>query len=270
MTARVLLIEDNPANLELMRYLLAAFGHTIVTASSGEEGVARARRDAADIIISDVQLPQMSGIDVARELKRDPRLRDIPLIAVTAFAMHGDRAKLLDAGFDGYISKPIDPEQFAGQVDAFLPPMKRSAARVAAPATGAPVESLARNGITILAVDNLQANLDFASSMLVPLGYTVITATNMDDALTLARHTAPDLIMSDVCMGRSDGYDLIAEIKKDPQLKAIPFIFVTSTAVDGVARRKGLALGAAKYLFRPIEPTRLLAELEACLETRPR
>jgi two-component system cell cycle response regulator len=268
MTARVLIIEDNPPNLELMRYLLTAFGHTVTSSTDGEGGIAAARREAPDIIICDVQLPGMSGIDVASALKKDSKLMRIPLVAVTAFAMLGDDERLLKAGFDGYISKPIDPVQFTAQMDAFLPPDKRSMPRTAELQTSASLAAAPRNGSTILVVDNVQANLDFASSMLEPLGYRVVTATSMDEALGHARQLLPDLIISDVCMPGGDGYDLIAEVKKDPRLKAIPFIFVTSTAIDAPARQKGLGLGAAKYLVRPIEPRKFLAEIEACLDRK--
>src|SRR5258708_7169802 len=120
MSSRILIIEDNPANLELMTYLLKAFGHVPLTAQDGEEGLATARRQKPDLIVCDIQLPGMNGHAVAREVKADPALRGIPLVAVTAFAMVGDRDKVLASGFDGYISKPIDPETFVAQVETFL------------------------------------------------------------------------------------------------------------------------------------------------------
>ncbi len=118
---RILVIEDNPANLELMTYLLKAFGHIALTAGDGAEGIEAARRQTPDLIICDVHMPRMDGYEVARRLKEHPHLRRIPLIAVTALAMVGDRDKLLAAGFDGYIDKPIVPELFAKQIEAFLP-----------------------------------------------------------------------------------------------------------------------------------------------------
>jgi CheY-like chemotaxis protein len=118
--ARVLVIEDNLTNLELMGYLLRAFGHEVLTAHDGEEGLEVARRERPALIVCDVQLPGLSGYEVADRLKRDPALRAVPLVAVTALAMVGDRDKVLAAGFDGYIAKPIAPETFASQVEAFL------------------------------------------------------------------------------------------------------------------------------------------------------
>jgi CheY-like chemotaxis protein len=126
MSARILLIEDNAANLDLMTYLLRAFGHDVVTETDGAGGVAAAARHRPDLIICDMQLPGIDGFAVARLLKSDPLTRDIPLIAVTALAMVGDRDRVLAAGFDGYLAKPITPETFVRDIEVSLPEVKRS------------------------------------------------------------------------------------------------------------------------------------------------
>ena len=124
--ARILIIEDNPANMQLMTYLLRAFGHDTFEARDGKAGLAIAKQELADLILCDLQMPGIDGYEVARILRLDPKLNMISLVAVTAYAMAGDREKVLAAGFNGYISKPINPELFLGQVEAFLPPEKRS------------------------------------------------------------------------------------------------------------------------------------------------
>jgi len=126
MGARLLVIEDNPANLELMTYLLQAYGHTVLSAMDGQAGLAAARQEKPDLIVCDVQMPVMDGLDVARFLKSDPVLRTIPLIAVTALAMVGDRDRVLASGFDGYVGKPINPETFVQQMEAFLSTLHKS------------------------------------------------------------------------------------------------------------------------------------------------
>jgi two-component system cell cycle response regulator len=103
-----------------MSYLLNAFGHTILTAQDGEEGLEMARQEVPDLIICDVQLPTIDGYEVARWLKSHPQLHRIPLVAVTALAMVGDRAKMLASGFDDYIAKPLSPETFVQEVEKFL------------------------------------------------------------------------------------------------------------------------------------------------------
>ena len=117
---RILVIEDNPANLELMTYLLKVFGYAVLSAGNGIEGMELARRERFDLIICDIHLPRMDGYAVVKELKGDPVLRWVPLVAVTALAMVGDRDKILSAGFDGYIGKPIEPEVFVKQIEAFM------------------------------------------------------------------------------------------------------------------------------------------------------
>lgn len=126
MKARVLVIEDNPANLELMGYLLRYSGHEVLVAMDGKVGLELADREAPDLIICDIQMPLMTGFEVALHLKADDRLRHIPLVAITAFAMVGDRERVMAGGFDGYLAKPIDPEAFVAQIEAFLKPSGRA------------------------------------------------------------------------------------------------------------------------------------------------
>ncbi len=121
MPARILLIEDNPANLALMGYLLQAYGHTVLSASDGHAGIALAASALPDLIVCDIHLPGMDGFGIVRHLSLQPALAAIPIVAVTALAMVGDRDNLLRAGFDGYLSKPIEPTTFIAQLECFLP-----------------------------------------------------------------------------------------------------------------------------------------------------
>jgi CheY-like chemotaxis protein len=120
MGARILVIEDNPTNLELITYLLNAFGHTTIAARDGEEGVEAALRSHPDLILCDIAMPKLDGYGVAQRLRAEPALNGVPLIAVTASAMVGDRDRVFASGFDGYISKPITPETFVAEVEAYL------------------------------------------------------------------------------------------------------------------------------------------------------
>src|SRR6267378_3609891 len=158
MSARILVIEDNATNLDLMVYLLAAYGYTLLTAQTGEEGVEVARQEVPDLILCDIQLPLMDGYEVMRWLKSHPQLRLIPLLAVTAFAMVGDRDKLLAAGFDGYLAKPIAPETFVPEVEQFLQGHHGSPPLPSRESTVQP-ESPPGTGTTVLVVDDLAVNL---------------------------------------------------------------------------------------------------------------
>src|SRR3989442_2211045 len=114
----ILVVEDDAPSLHLMTYLLKSFGHNVTAALDGEEALLAAEQQRPDVIVCDIQLPKLDGYDVVRRLKRDPALHAIPVIAVTALAMVGDRDRVLSAGFDGYIGKPIVPETFVSQIEA--------------------------------------------------------------------------------------------------------------------------------------------------------
>jgi CheY-like chemotaxis protein len=120
--ARVLVVEDQAENLDLMVYLLQAFGHEALSAHDGAEGVAAATEARPDLVVMDLQMPVMDGYEAVSLLKADPGLASIPIVAVTAFAMVGDRQQIMAAGFDGYLAKPIDPQTFVRQLERHLAP----------------------------------------------------------------------------------------------------------------------------------------------------
>ena len=122
MGMRVLIVEDNPAKLELMRYLLAASAHTVLVALDGPAGLQAARRERPDLILCDLQLPGYDGFELLRHLRADEALRSTPVLAVTALAMVGDRERVRAAGFDGYMPKPIEPTTFVREVEGYLKP----------------------------------------------------------------------------------------------------------------------------------------------------
>ena len=128
MPARILVIDDNPENLDLMTYLLSAFGHRALKAVDGEEGLLLAKRERPDLILCDLQMPRLDGFELAQQIRLDPQLSDVPLVAVTASAMPDDLGKVMDAGFNGYITKPIVPEEFVSRAEEFLKVELRSGA----------------------------------------------------------------------------------------------------------------------------------------------
>jgi two-component system cell cycle response regulator DivK len=120
MNPLVLVIEDNEQNLYLIRFLLEKNGFTVVEATDGEQGVEKANEIKPHLILLDIQLPKMDGYAVARELRKNSDLAGTPIVAVTSYAMAGDRERVLAAGADGYIEKPIDPEKFVDQIKKHL------------------------------------------------------------------------------------------------------------------------------------------------------
>ena len=117
---RVLIVEDNLLNMELASDLLEAAGYEVIQAETAEQGIETARAERPDVILMDIDLPGMNGFDAAKVLKTDEKTRDIPVAALTAFAMSGDKEKAEDAGCVGYLTKPIDTRRFAIQVSELL------------------------------------------------------------------------------------------------------------------------------------------------------
>ncbi len=115
---RVLLVEDNFDNFEMVRFLLERADYTVVGARNGREAVTAAHEHKPDVILMDLSLPEMDGWEAAREIKSDPEVAGIPLIALTAHTLPGDRQKAMEAGFDNYISKPINVPAFYDIVSA--------------------------------------------------------------------------------------------------------------------------------------------------------
>jgi len=120
MKRTILIIEDNEQNLYLETFLLEQGDYKIVAARSGPEGIATAAQTKPDLILLDIQLPGMDGYTVAKELRRNPALKDVSLVAVTSYAMAGDRERALEAGCNGYIEKPINPDTFRNEIEKYF------------------------------------------------------------------------------------------------------------------------------------------------------
>lgn len=118
--AKVLIIEDNPANMTLATFLLQSAGHSVLPATDAETGLTLARAEQPDLILMDIQLPGMDGLEATALLKADGATRDIPVVALTALAMKGDEARIRAAGCDGYIAKPLAYKDFLATISWHL------------------------------------------------------------------------------------------------------------------------------------------------------
>lgn len=120
MDKKILVIEDNEQNMYLVRFILQANNYEVLEATNGDDGIRVAIEQVPDLILLDIQLPVMDGYTVARALRKQENIAKVPIVAVTSYAMPGDRENVLAAGCSGYIEKPINPETFIGQVEQFL------------------------------------------------------------------------------------------------------------------------------------------------------
>jgi len=121
MKPTILVIEDNEQNLYLMTFMLEKNGYEVVQARDGREGIELATSVKPTLILLDIQLPVMDGYAVAREIKSNPELADVPIVAVTSYAMAGDRERVLAAGCTGYIEKPVNPDTFIDELKEYMP-----------------------------------------------------------------------------------------------------------------------------------------------------
>jgi two-component system cell cycle response regulator len=249
MSARILLVEDNRTNLDLMIYLLEAFGYRPAGVTDPLAGLEAARSGDYDLVASDVLMPGIDGFEFARRFKADGGR--CKLIAVTAIAMAGDRERLLEAGFNDYIAKPIEPERFVSQIEAHLPP-----ALLARPQRAGPL---------ILVVDDIPVNRAVVRSTLEPFGYRIEEAESVRHALQGIQEIEPALVLCDVHMPDGNGSELLEKMKATPHLAHIPFVFLTGTAWQTSERLRGKSLGAHDFLLRPIDPARLLKAVSDAL-----
>ncbi len=120
MGSKILVVEDNEQNLYLVTFLLEKHGYRVVAARTGNEAIAKVLEERPALILMDIHMPEMDGYEATRRIKAHPETADVPIVAVSSYAMSGDRARALGAGCVAYIEKPIAPEGFVAQVERFL------------------------------------------------------------------------------------------------------------------------------------------------------
>jgi two-component system cell cycle response regulator len=267
MAARILTIDDNRANLELMVYLLEAHGYEIAAASDGLLALERASRATFDLVLCDILMPGIDGFEFLRRFRADSQNAGSKVIAVTALAMVGDKERILGAGFDGYIAKPIEPEHFIEQVAEFLKPGPPHAGQQP-PEVPFPRPETAPDGPLILVVDDVPVNIEVMRGSLEPFGFRIVSAHNAVEALERCTEVLPDLILCDLHMPHGDGFSFITRVKERADLAKIPFLFISSTTWHSGDKERGLELGALKFLHRPIDPKQLLVEVKNAMARR--
>lgn len=259
MTAHILIVEDTPHNLQLMTYLLEARGHRVEAAETGVAGLEAVAASRPDLVLMDLHLPDMGGEDVLARLRADPATRDLTTIAVTAFAMVGDRERVLAAGFDDYMTKPLDPTTFARDVERHLTAAESGSSPSRPPEPELPLAEPAAlpSGPLVLVVDDSATNVNLMRSILEPSGYRLCSATTSAEAVAVASQLRPDLILSDLHLGEESGFDLLLQLHEDSELAAIPFAFVSSSAKPYSPEARQAA-EVAYFISRPMEPQAML------------
>ncbi|MES2261551.1 MAG: response regulator [Pseudomonadota bacterium] len=263
MAARVLIIEDNQANMDLMVYLLTAFGHTPLSAYDGVHGVELARSALPDLIICDIHLPRLDGYGVVGQLKADAATRAIPVLAASALPVSDGGAALRQAGFDGHLPKSLEPDTLIPSLESFLPPALRSDHQPDAhgEAGGVQPVSPARRA-RILLLDAAPDNGGVVASILSHFGYTLSVAADSAQAAACAGQQF-DLLLCDLdTMNDRRAALLESALRAWP---ALPLLLIRAADDDSVAGDVGERAPAPLRLSHPLEPQQLVDAVERCL-----
>ena len=256
----ILVVDDNEVNLKLLRVILSGGGYEVRTATNAKDAMAIIRTVHPPVVLMDVQLPDVDGLEVTRRLKAVPETRDIRVLAVTAYAMKGDEEKARAAGCDGYLSKPIDTRTLLSVVEGVL--HKSNTPVVAAPlpipteleADAAPdrTPELREDLPVVLVVeDNPQMRRFLVATL--SREYNVVAASDGQEGLEKARLFDPDLILTDMMMPRMNGDELVAALRADDAFNGTPIVVLTGQSEDEL-RIKLLRSGAQDYLIKPCSP----------------
>jgi two-component system, cell cycle response regulator len=263
----ILVVEDESLNMKLVRSLLGLGGYRVLEATDATTALLLAEREDPDLVLMDVQLPGMDGLTATRRIKAKDRLRQVPVVALTSYALDGDEEKAIDAGCDGYITKPIDTRSFLDKVERFLSATGPGACGDEDAICGSPPRTRLRHQPLVLVVDDEPKNVKLLIAKLAGRPFNVIAATNGTDALAMVAYHAPDLILLDVMMPGMDGYEVTRRIKENPQTRAIPVIMLT--ALDGPEdKEKAMAVGAEEFLSKPVNTTELQARVGSMLRLK--
>ncbi|MGC4094073.1 MAG: response regulator [Polyangiaceae bacterium] len=248
----ILLVEDNPTTRKLVRFSLEKRGYHVLEAPDGHTALSLMEREP-DLILQDIVLPDMDGFSLVSELRARAGSRPTPILAFSGYVSKFEEARISAVGFDDVLIKPIEPAQLVALVEARLPPRAAALDQFGA-------------GKRLLLIDDDPIELKLARLRLAQYGFDVHTAEGAEAALSLARQTRPDVIVSDLTMPGLDGFALAAALRRDPALSDIPLLLVTSSYVETVDR--GLALrSGANDLVQKTADSRLLIE---ALRSAPR
>jgi PAS domain S-box-containing protein len=248
MSAKILVVDDNPTNLKLVSAVLEFEGHDILTAVDADEAQVVLAVTLPDLILMDIALPGMDGLTLTRKLKAEERTRGIPIVALTAFAMKGDDQKALDAGCDGYISKPIDTRKLPDQVAGFL-------ARASSQSRGSCMK--------ILGTEDHAVDLKLADLVLSTTNRDVSAVEAAEPAFAAIQEDPPQRILLD--LPGMDGLALARKLKADPDTRDIHTVGVTCYP-EQYPKAAALATECDTYLLKPIKPRDLSGQLTAVTE----
>jgi len=243
---RILIVDDSTVIRSSVKRLLQPLNSRIVEANNGQEGLKRALEHNFDLIISDVDMPAMNGIEMCRHLKNIEKTRNTPLVIVSSFDSEADIERGFQVGASAYLSKSEAQERLCEVVQGFLNKVSFNKKRL------------------IMIVDDSPVIRQIVKEGLEVSGYQVITATNGKTAIKILDKNSPDLIVSDIEMPEMNGFELCKWIKSNSKIAFIPFI-VMSSKNDAFHTKRMIQNGAAAYIHKPFNVDQLIILIEKIL-----
>jgi PAS domain S-box-containing protein len=241
---KVLIVDDNQANAKLVRLLLENEGYEVRTAADAPDAVDALRKFTPRLVLMDIQLPGMDGLELTRRLKADPATAGIVVVALTAYAMKGDEERARAAGCDAYLTKPIDTRTFPATIRRLL---QSSGATITGPRS------------SVLVVEDNPITRKMVRFTLESAGYIVLEAEDGRTALQRLAESPPDIVLQDLALPDMDGLELLTEIRAH-SVPGLPVLVLSGRTLKvGELRERGDTFD--DFLEKPIEPSRLLAAL---------
>jgi len=251
MKKKILIVDDNPDLISILQVQLENKGYDTVQAANGRQAVDIATAQLPDLIVMDIMMPQMNGLQAARLIRKNPKTRSIPMLASTAKMSHADTKECLESGFNDHIGKPFTSTQLASRIEKLLkqysdnlstlPPMKKK----------------------ILIVDDNEDLQKFVQMSLRD-SYETLSAKNGEEAVGLAVMEAPDLIIMDLMMYEMNGLEAIRLIRQVPRTQFIPIIAITAGLSDTI-EEECYRIGCNDYLAKPFTYEQLVSRIEKLL-----
>jgi CheY-like chemotaxis protein len=263
----ILIIDDSPLNLKLARVLLQSEGYVIRTASEGNEALSILTTFKPQLVLMDIQLPGIDGLEVTRRIKANPDTQGIVVVALTASAMKGDEQKVLNAGCDGYITKPFESKKLLLSIREYLDgAIGRSNSLLDGCAlSGLHSQPLMPATKCILVVEDDPIEKKILCITLEAVGFRTITASDGAEAIETARLAPPDLIVSDIFMPTVDGFTLCRAARNDVSLASVPIMLRTAGHIQKSDEVMARSMGASALVSKDQDMKALLASVNAAL-----
>jgi two-component system, cell cycle response regulator len=275
MTARILVVDDVPANVKLLEARLSAEYFDVITALTGQEALAICERSECDIVLLDVMMPNMDGFDVCRRLKLNPGTHHIPVVMITALDQSSDRVKGLEAGADDFLTKPVSDIALIGRVRSLvrLKMMTDELRMRARTSKEIGIENPAREAIAdtgrggrVLLVDDRKSSYERLAGM-IAAEQTIDVEPDPSEALFRAAEGNYDVVIISLGLENFDGLRLCSQIRSLERTRNVPMLAIAE-AEDTSRLVRGLEIGVNDYLIRPIDRNEMLARVRTQIRRR--